>query len=88
MEEDFLFEREVRGIPLWLLQEYLEEIGGEAYAIGQIKGPGWEARLTQMGDYRLGSLSVGQVHIRLEGSKAAERIVLPALEKKLLRAGG
>lgn len=81
-------EREVRGIPLWLLAEYLVEFGGKQTEPGRVQGKGWNASLIQLEDYRVGSLAVGQVQIKLEGSPDAMAELLPQLEKKLLRAGG
>jgi hypothetical protein len=80
--------REIRGIPQWLLCEYLLELGGEIQEDGTIAGEGWRARLQQIEDYQLGSLRVGQVEMLLEVEPAQQTIIIPALEKKLLRAGG
>ena len=79
---------EIRGIPLWLMREYLEEAGGQAMGDDQIIGDGWAARLTQMEPFRLGSLSVGQVKLELEGEEEAIACVMTSLEPKLMRAGG
>ena len=80
--------RQIRGIPLWLLREYLEEIGGEAVKEDRVVGDGWTASLVQMEDYQIGSLRVGQVELAIEGDPKAIASLQPALEKKLLRAGG
>jgi len=82
------FEVTVTGIPLWLLQEYLEELGARPGADGELQGEGWRAQLTQLEDYRVGSLHVGRVRLELAGSPEAISQIKPALEKKLLRAGG
>ena len=82
------FEREIRAMPRWLLQEYLQELGGELDHDGVVRGEGWVAHLTQIEDYQIGSIRVGQVRLELHGdANAVERIQL-ALEPKLLRAGG
>lgn len=81
-------EREIRGIPLWLLAEYLVDFGGQETEPGHVQGDGWEASLTQLEDFRVGSLAVGQVRIEVEGSPESMALLLPQLEKKLLRAGG
>ena len=80
--------REVRGLPLWLLREYLIEAGGRAVADDRVEGAGWSARLVQLEDYRLGSLSVGQVRIELEGTAAGLDAIEAHLAPKLVRAGG
>lgn len=82
------FEREIRGMPLWLLQTYLVEMGGLEQAPGLVQGEGWTAQLEQIEDYRIGSLSVGQLRITVDGRAEAMAKLLPELEKKLLRAGG
>lgn len=82
------FEREVRGIPLWLLQTYLVEMGGADHGPGLVRGEGWTARLVQLEDFRVGSLAVGQLRITVEGTPQAMTRLLPQLEEKLLRAGG
>lgn len=83
-----VFDREMRGIPLWLLEEYLVELGAERIEQGMVAGDGWTARLEQMPDFQLGSLRVGQLRLEVQASPEAWRTLQPALEKKLLRAGG
>jgi len=82
------FERVLRALPLWLLREYLEELGGRSLEDGTIVGPGWIARLVQAEDYRVGSINVGQVRLFLEAEIEVWQRLQPALEKKLMRAGG
>jgi hypothetical protein len=80
--------RETRGIPLWLLREYLEEGGGRAADDYRVVGDGWEVRLTQIEDFAVGSLRVGQVRLDIDGSDAGVARVLAFLDPKLIRAGG
>jgi hypothetical protein len=49
---------------------------------------GWQIRLTQLKDYRIGSLQVGQVRLEWRADELAQAHTWPLLEKKLLRAGG
>lgn len=83
-----VLEREMNGMPLWLLRDYLVDLGGTAEGELRVSGNGWEADLAQMDDYHIGSLSVGRVRLVWRGDEAAQQEILPALEKKLLRAGG
>jgi len=86
-------ERVIRGIPLWLVRGYLEDLGA-----GPINEPTreratlaadtWTATLEQVEDFRIGSLRVGQVRLTLTGEDAALRPMLAALEKRLFRGGG
>jgi hypothetical protein len=80
--------REVRAVPIWLLREYLEGLGGESEGDGSIRGPGWTATLTQIEDFQVGSLRVGQVRLEIEGEEKALAELRPVLAEKLLRAGG
>lgn len=80
--------RVVRAIPLWLLRAYLEEGGGRATDERTVAGDGWTARLTQVADFTVGSLRVGQVRLDLEGTAAGLAAVRAFLEPKLMRGGG
>lgn len=82
------FSRTLRSLPLWLLEEYLVELGGIQQDGGIVQGEGWTARLEQVNDFQIGSLRVGQVHLEVHAETNAAEALLPALEKKLLRAGG
>jgi hypothetical protein len=81
------FDRTITGVPLWLLREYLVELGGRARA-NRVAGDGWRAELTQVEDYRIGSLAVGQVRLTVDGEAPALAALLPLLEKRLVRGGG
>lgn len=80
-------ERAVHGVPIWLLQEYLEALGGILEG-ETIFGKGWQARLEKMEPYRIGSLSIGRVKLLLEGDEAVVSSLLEKLELKTLRGGG
>ncbi len=82
------FETVVRGVPLWLMREYLEQIGGREQADGRFEGEGWRARLTQIEDYAIGSLRVGQARLEIEGEADAVARAQASLQPKLLRGGG
>lgn len=88
MGSEIVFERRLRSLPLWLLQEYLVELGGVLQADGHVLGDGWTAQLTQLEDYQVGSLKVGQVQLKVYAAPGVVDTFMPALEKKLLRAGG
>jgi len=83
-----VFERIVRGIPLWLFREYIEQIGAEGKDDGWLHGEGWRARLTQIEDFEIGSLRVGQVRLEFEGEADSVAGAMAALEPKLMRGGG
>ena len=84
----YAYTRELRSLPIWLLREYLIELGGQVGPDGNAVGPGWQARLTPMEDFVLGSLRVGQLRLEWEGNESAHQVFWPKLEQKLMRAGG
>ncbi len=79
--------RQLHAIPLWLLREYLEELGGEAVAEDRVIGDGWQAKLNKKPPRQTGSLRVGIVEVVFEGSDEALDALLPGYEKKTMRAG-
>jgi len=79
--------REVRGIPFFLLREYLEELGGTSIGEHRVEGPGWQADLVRMEPFRLGSLSVGQTRLILEIEDPLADEFMERFAQKTLRAG-
>ena len=77
----------IHGIPLWLLREYLEELGGTAESETVVNGDGWRAELARLPDKQLGSLRVGRVELTLRGEAEALDRLRPGLDRKTLRAG-
>jgi hypothetical protein len=80
--------REVRGLPLWLLREYLLAAGGHPAGDGRVVGDGWTATLTQLEDFQIGSLRVGQVRLEIDAAPDILAALETYLEPKLLRGGG
>lgn len=80
--------RVVHGVPTWLLKEYLIELGGSESSKGVVSGEGWQASYRQIDDYRIGSLSVGRVHLEIKGKDTAIEELMPRLDIKLMRGGG
>lgn len=78
---------ETHSIPLWLLREYLEELGGMAENDNYVVGEGWKAALTKMEPRKVGSLRVGQVKIQFEGDPDALDQLKIQFHKKTMRAG-
>lgn len=77
----------VHAIPLWLLREYLEELGGVAESETAVAGAGWRAELTKLPDRQVGSLRIGRVQLSLEGEAEALERLRPGLDRKTMRAG-
>jgi hypothetical protein len=76
------------GVPLWLIEEYLMELGGQLSETHQVFGQGWQVSLFQIEDYTIGSLRVGQVKLVLEAEEDVFEHLLAGINKKLIRAGG
>ena len=56
----------MRGIPYYLLKEYLQELGGTLHGEDLIQGDGWSVKIEKMEPFRLFSLSVGQSRLTME----------------------
>jgi len=80
--------REMRGIPYFLLKEYLQEMGGTLVEDDFIRAGGWSVRLERMEPFRIGSLSVGQTRLTIEIEDHLVDEFLAQFGKKTLRAGG
>ncbi len=78
---------EIHAIPLWLLREYLEEVGGTAVSDTRVEGEGWTAVLTKLEPRQVGSLRVGQVKIEFTGEPEALGPLQTRFAKKTMRAG-
>ena len=78
---------ETHSIPLWLLREYLEELGGTAESETRVVADGWTAVLTKLEPRRVGSLRVGQVKIEFTGEPDALAQLQTQFHKKTMRAG-
>jgi hypothetical protein len=79
--------REMRGIPFFLLREYLEELGGTVLSDDQVQGPGWSVKLIRMEPFKLGSLSVGQTRLEIDIEDHLADDFMERFGKKTLRAG-
>jgi hypothetical protein len=83
-----IIEHEMRGIPYYLLKEYLQELGGELVNENLVQGDGWSVQLERMEPFRIGSLEVGQTHLRMELEERVAEDFQQRFFKKTLRAGG
>ena len=79
--------REMRGIPLWLLREYLQEMGGTVVDDHFVQADDWNVRLTRLEPFRLGSLEVGQIRLDIAIDQDSVDEFTVAFDKKTLRAG-
>lgn len=80
--------REMRGIPFFLLYEYLEEMGGVPINENELEGEGWKVKMERMEPFRIGSLSVGQNRLTIEIDEEVEEEFFRVFSLKTFRAGG
>jgi hypothetical protein len=74
------------GMPVWLLEAYLAELGGsQAGDGGAVAGDGWRATLVQAPSGG-GGIAIARVTVTIEGARAPE--AMAALPNKALRGGG
>ena len=79
---------EMRGIPFFLLREYLQELGGKVHGENLIVGDGWRIEMQKMEPFEIGSLRVGQTRLIMELDEAIADDFQLRFLKKTLRAGG
>ena len=79
--------REMRGIPNFLLKEYLVELGGAALDEDTIAGNGWRVRVTKMEPFKFFSLQVGQSLLEMELEDEVADDFQQRFAMKTLRAG-
>lgn len=75
-------------IPLWLMKEYLMELGATETGENVLEAAGWRAVVRRGEPYRIGSLVVGSVDVELDGDEAALAAMLEKLHWKTMRGGG
>jgi hypothetical protein len=75
------------GMPQWLLEEYLLELGGARAGDGAITGDGWRATLAARdAGPGHGGAGIARIEVRIEGPAAGD--MLAALRAKAQRGGG
>jgi len=74
------------GVPEWLLEAYLVELGGSRAAEHVVEGDGWRAALKAQPGGGAGRIGIARVTVTFEGERAAG--ILAALRKKAQRGGG
>jgi hypothetical protein len=79
--------REMRGIPFFLLKEYLVELGGRLEEDDLVAGEGWRVRLTKMEPFKIFSIQVGQTLLEMELDEKVAEDFLERFAMKTLRAG-
>lgn len=76
------------GVPLWLMKEYLADLGAVEVAENQLVAAGWQATLSKATPNRIGSLVVGGTTVEFAGDAEALAAMFDKLHWKTLRGGG
>jgi len=76
------------GVPLWLLKEYLVDLGARETAENVLEADGWCAILRKAPPHHIGSLTVGGARAEFSGDDAALAAMFEKLHWKTLRGGG
>lgn len=80
--------REIRGIPKFLLKEYLIEMGGKEITDDLIAGDYFSVTFEKMEPFQLGALEIGQHRLIIEVQPDRENEFFKIFGMKTLRAGG
>jgi hypothetical protein len=81
-------EHDYYGVPLWLMKEYLAQLGGREVSEDVIEGEGWRAELRKAERRHIGSLSVGGATAVFFGEQEILDALFEKLHWKTLRGGG
>lgn len=76
------------GVPLWLMKEYLGQLGARETAENVMEAAEWRAYLRKADPRRIGSLSVGGTTVTFSGNEQALEAMFERLHWKTLRGGG
>jgi hypothetical protein len=76
------------GVPLWLMKDYLGQLGAQETAENEMEGEGWRASLCKAAPRHIGSLTVGGTTVTFSGDEQALAAMFERLHWKTLRGGG
>ncbi|MCE7986745.1 MAG: DUF1952 domain-containing protein [Caldilinea sp. CFX5] len=76
------------GVPLWLMKEYLVDLGAVEVEENCLVADGWQARVSKAEPNRIGSLVIGGATVEFTGDPAALEAMFKRLHWKTLRGGG
>ena len=81
-------EHDYYGVPLWLMKDYLAQLGGKEVTEDVMAGSGWRAELRKAARRSIGSLSVGGTTVVFSGERDDLGVLFERLHWKTLRGGG
>ncbi|HJO08138.1 MAG TPA: ubiquitin-like small modifier protein 1 [Chloroflexota bacterium] len=78
----------LRGIPLWILREYLRKMGAEEQGLDEFAGEGWSIRMREGETPTTGTLRLTPIHVEFRGDPEAVEAARATFMKKAMRGGG
>jgi len=88
MDMSVCVEHDYYGVPIWLMKDYLAQLGGQEVTEDVVVGSHWRAELRQATRRTIGSLSVGGTTAVFFGEQIDLDHLFERLHWKTLRGGG
>lgn len=79
---------DLRGMPDWVLYEYLQSMGGQLQPDGWFVGQGWQAHLLRLPDHVVGPMVFVNYRVEFQGEPDPLKAAWARFELKILRPGG
>jgi hypothetical protein len=76
------------GVPLWLMKDYLGQLGAHETSENEMEAEGWRATLRKAEPRHIRSLVVGGTTATFRGDRQALEAMFERLHWKTLRGGG
>ncbi len=76
------------GVPVWLMKDYLADLGAVETEENVLVGDGWRAVVRKARPNHIGSLVIGGATVEFSGDEAALAALFEKLHWKTLRGGG
>lgn len=83
-----MIRHDYHGIPLWLMKEYLVDLGAVETDENVLVAAGWQARVSKAEPNRIGSLVIGGATVEFTGDADTLETMFQQLHWKTLRGGG
>jgi hypothetical protein len=76
------------GVPIWLMKDYLGQLGAQETSENEMEAEGWGASLRKADPRHIGSLVVGGTTVTFRGDAQSLAAMFERLHWKTLRGGG